>query len=89
MQRSEEDAGFMLDSVDDDEGARLRAELAELRAAVRSEALGEVAGESDDVHSVERAPRVGSSDAIVPADRIRPRVIAAVQRGMRRTVERG
>ena len=37
-------------------------ELAELRATVRSEKLGEVAGEFDDVHSVERALRVGSID---------------------------
>jgi acetyl-CoA carboxylase carboxyltransferase component len=77
-----------LDAADDDERARLRAELAELRATVRSEKLGEVAGEFDDVHSVERALRVGSIDAIIPADRLRPRVIEAVERGMRRTLER-
>jgi hypothetical protein len=78
-----------LDAVDDEGRARLRAELAELRATVRSEKLGEVAGEFDDVHSVERALRVGSIDAIIPADRLRPHVIEAVQRGMRRTLERG
>jgi len=77
-----------LDEVDDEERARLRAELAEVRATVRSEKLGEVAGEFDDVHSVERALRVGSIDAIIPADRLRPEVIEAVQRGMRRTLER-
>jgi acetyl/propionyl-CoA carboxylase alpha subunit/acetyl-CoA carboxylase carboxyltransferase component len=78
-----------LDEVDDDERARLRAELAEVRAAVRSEKLGEVADEFDDVHSVERALRVGSIDAIISADRLRPHVIEAVERGMRRTLERG
>jgi hypothetical protein len=78
-----------LDGVDDDERARLRAELAELRATVRSEKLGEVAGEFDDVHSVERALRVGSIDDIIPPDRLRPRVIEGVQSGMKRTLERG
>jgi len=78
-----------LDQVDDDERARLRAELAEVRATVRSEKLGEVADEFDDVHSVERALHVGSIDAIIPADRLRPHVIEAVERGMERTLERG
>jgi acetyl-CoA carboxylase carboxyltransferase component len=78
-----------LDQVDDDERARVRAELAEVRATVRSEKLGEVAAEFDDVHSVERALRVGSIDAIIPADRLRPHLIEAVQRGMQRTLERG
>ena len=73
------------DQADDGERARLRAELAELRATVRSQKLGEVAGEFDDVHSVERALRVGSIDAIIPADRLRPYIIEAVERGMRRT----
>lgn len=78
-----------LDDVDDDERARLRAELAEVRATVRSEELGEVAAEFDDVHSVERALRVGSIDAIIPADRLRPEVIEVVRRGMRRILEQG
>jgi hypothetical protein len=76
-----------LGQVDGDERARLRAELADVRATVRSEKLGEVAGEFDDVHSVERALRVGSIDAIIPAGRLRPHVIDAVQRGIRRTLE--
>ncbi|MBA3328165.1 MAG: ATP-grasp domain-containing protein [Solirubrobacterales bacterium] len=75
-----------LDGVEDDERARLRAELDEVRAAVRSEKLGEAANEFDDVHSVERALRVGSIDAIIPADRLRPHVIEAVGRGMQRTL---
>ncbi|MBA2439510.1 MAG: ATP-grasp domain-containing protein [Thermoleophilaceae bacterium] len=78
-----------LDQVDDDERARLRVELAEVRATVRSEKLGEVANEFDDVHSVERALRVGSIDAIIPADRLRPLVIEAVDRGIQRTLENG
>ncbi len=74
-----------LAAADDDERARLRPELAELRATVRSRKLGEVADEFDDVHSVQRALRVGSIDAIIPAQRLRPHIIEAVERGMRRS----
>jgi len=77
------------DEADDDERPRLRAELAELRATVRSETLGEVAAEFDRAHSVERALRVGSVDAIIPAHRLRPHIIEAVERGMAQTLERG
>jgi len=73
---------------DDDERARLRAELGDVRATVRSEKLGEVANEFDDVHSVERALHVGSIDAIIPADRLRPHLIEAVERGIQRTMDR-
>jgi hypothetical protein len=55
---------------------------------VRSEKLGEVAAEFDRVHTVERALRVGSIDAIIPAARLRPHLIEALERGMRRTLER-
>jgi acetyl/propionyl-CoA carboxylase alpha subunit/acetyl-CoA carboxylase carboxyltransferase component len=77
------------DEADGDERARLRAELAELRATVRSETLGAVAAEFDSAHSVERALRVGSVDAIIPAARLRPHIIEAVERGMAKTLERG
>ena len=76
-----------IDEADDDERARLRAELAEVRATVRSETLGAVAAEFDSAHSVERALRVGSVDAIIPAARLRPHLIEAVERGMARTLE--
>ena len=39
-----------------------------------------------DVH-IERARDVGSVHSIVPAAELRPRIVAAVERGMRRTVE--
>ena len=78
-----------IEKADDDERARLRPELDEVRAAVRSEALGEMAAEFDRVHSVERALSVGSVDEIIPADRLRPHVIEAVERGMRQTLEQG
>jgi hypothetical protein len=64
--------------------AQLRVEHATLRAAVRSEKLGEVAAEFEAVHDIERARRVGSVHDIVPAAELRPRLIAAVERGMER-----
>jgi acetyl/propionyl-CoA carboxylase alpha subunit/acetyl-CoA carboxylase carboxyltransferase component len=63
--------------------AALATELAELRAAVRSEKLGEVAAEFDGVHSIQRAVAMGSVDAVIPADELRPRLIEAVERGLR------
>jgi acetyl-CoA carboxylase carboxyltransferase component len=77
-----------LDGAEGDERASLRVTLADLRASVRSDKLGEVAGEFDRVHTVERALRVGSIDAIIPAARLRPDLIEALERGMRQTVER-
>jgi acetyl-CoA carboxylase carboxyltransferase component len=70
------------------ERARRREELAELTAVVRLEKLGEVAGEFDRVHSVERARDVGSVDAIIPAAQLRPYLIAAIERGMSRELDR-
>jgi acetyl/propionyl-CoA carboxylase alpha subunit/acetyl-CoA carboxylase carboxyltransferase component len=75
------------DGAEDDERARLRAELVDLRASVRSEKLGEVAAEFDRVHSVERALRTGSIDAIIPAARLRPHLVEAVERGIQRTLQ--
>jgi acetyl/propionyl-CoA carboxylase alpha subunit/acetyl-CoA carboxylase carboxyltransferase component len=71
------------------EAARLRAELVQLRAAVRAEKLGEVAEEFDAEHSVQRAHRVGSVHTIVPAAGLRAYLIEAVRRGMARSVAGG
>ncbi len=70
---------------EEDEAARLRAELASAWPAVHAEKLGQVADEFDRVHSIERAHRVGSVQAIVPPARLRPYLIDAVRRGMQRT----
>lgn len=71
---------------DADEGrqAQIRVEFAELRTTVRSEKLGEVAEEFEQVHNIERARTVGSVDAIIPASELRPSLVGAVERGMRR-----
>jgi acetyl-CoA carboxylase carboxyltransferase component len=65
-----------------------RARLDELTLQVRHQKLGEVAEEFDRVHSVRRARQVGSVDRIIPAAALRPYLVDAVERGMRRTLER-
>jgi acetyl-CoA carboxylase carboxyltransferase component len=61
----------------------LTAELDELRAAVRAEKLGELAVEFDRTHSIERAVEVGSVDRVIRAAEARPRIIEAIERGLR------
>ncbi|MCV2489275.1 ATP-grasp domain-containing protein [Geodermatophilus sp. YIM 151500] len=73
-----------ISSADAVEQAHLRSELATLRTTVRSEKLGEVAAEFEAVHDIERARRTGSVHAIIPAAELRPRLVAAVERGMER-----
>jgi hypothetical protein len=48
---------------------------------VYSEKLGEVAGEFDHVHSVERALRVGALHRIISPAMLRPYLISAVEWG--------
>ncbi len=69
------------------EREKLRAERDELWAEVRSEKLGELAGEFDSIHSVERAVEVGSVDRIIAAAELRPYLVEAVERGMQKTLD--
>ena len=73
-----------LKSAGDGDQARLRSELAELRTSVRSEKLGEVATEFEQVHNIQRAQAVGSVDAIIPARDLRPYLVGAIERGLER-----
>jgi acetyl-CoA carboxylase carboxyltransferase component len=66
------------------ERAALNARLAEIQSAVRAEKLGEVAAEFDRVHSIQRAVEVGSVDAIIKASELRPRIIDAIEAGLKR-----
>ena len=66
------------------ERPRLRAQLADLRTTVRSEKLGEVADEFEQIHNIERALAVGSVHAIISARELRPYLIGAVERGLGR-----
>ena len=58
-----------------------------MRSTIRSEKLGEVAAEFEAVHDIERAQRMGSVHAIIPATELRPRLIDAVERGMARATQ--
>jgi acetyl-CoA carboxylase carboxyltransferase component len=71
-------------AADDVQRAHLRVELETLRASVRSEKLGEVAAEFEAIHDIGRARQMGSVHDIIPAAELRPRLIAAVERGMER-----
>ncbi|MBO0802909.1 MAG: ATP-grasp domain-containing protein [Nocardiopsaceae bacterium] len=61
----------------------LSAKLAEVTATVRAEKLGEVATEFDRIHSVQRAVEVGSVDEIISVPQLRPKLVAAIERGLR------
>ena len=76
-----------LGDVGENERGRLAGELAETRSAVRSEKLGEVATDFDQLHSIERAREVGSVHTIIPANQLRPYLIQAVERGILRDAE--
>ena len=69
-----------------DEASALRAKLVSAWPTVHAEKLGQLADEFDSVHSIERARELGSVHVIVPAARLRPYLIDAVQRGMARTL---
>ncbi|WP_033289661.1 biotin carboxylase N-terminal domain-containing protein [Amycolatopsis jejuensis] len=66
------------------ERAACAAELAEVKTTVRAEKVGEVAAEFDRVHSIQRAVEVGSVDAIVSVAQLRPRIIEAIEHGLKR-----
>ncbi|MBB2940751.1 acetyl/propionyl-CoA carboxylase alpha subunit/acetyl-CoA carboxylase carboxyltransferase component [Actinoplanes lutulentus] len=65
------------------ERSALLAELDGLRSSVRAEKLNEVAAEFDRVHSIQRAVEVGSVDAVIEAAELRPRIIEAIESGLR------
>ncbi|WP_353510766.1 carboxyl transferase domain-containing protein [Intrasporangium sp.] len=76
--------GARVDAAEGVERAHLATDLAELRATVRAEKLGEVAAHFDTVHSIHRAVEVGSVDEVIGAPDLRPRIIAALEAGLAR-----
>jgi len=88
-QRLKEAESALAAEQDEAERSQLRVQLADLRAAVRSDKLGEVAAEFEQIHNIERAREVGSVHTIVPAAQLRSYLIEAVERGMARTSEVG
>ena len=67
------------------EAGRLRGELSSLLETVRSEKMGELAAKFDSIHSIQRAVEVGSVSSIVAAGDLRPYLIDAIERGMKKT----
>ena len=74
--------------ADGDERGQLHGERDDLLSDVRSQKLREFAAEFDTIHSIERAVEVGSVERIVKPSELRPYLIDAVERGMRRTLDR-
>ncbi len=68
------------------DAARLRAELEQIRPTVLAEKQAEVADKFDQIHNIERAKAVGSVDAIISPGELRPYLIGAVERGIRRAM---
>jgi acetyl-CoA carboxylase carboxyltransferase component len=66
---------------------RLRTQWDELFKVIHSEKLGEVAGEFDRVHSVQRALKVAALHHILPPANLRPYLIDALERGTAREME--
>ncbi|MGK3206027.1 biotin carboxylase N-terminal domain-containing protein [Amycolatopsis sp. MEPSY49] len=63
--------------------AALSAQLAEVQSSVRAEKVSEIAAEFDKVHSIQRAVEVGSVDAIISTAELRPRIIEAIEHGLK------
>ena len=87
--RTATDAGVVeleaqISRTDGAERASLVTDLAQFRATVRVQKLGEVAAEFDGIHSIERAVKVGSVDAVIRASELRPRLVEAVEHGLAR-----
>jgi acetyl-CoA carboxylase carboxyltransferase component len=88
--RADERIAMLDEQIAGAEGAerqRLRAERAGLWTDVLAQKRKEFADRFDATHSVERAVRMGSVSSIVEPARLRPFLIEAVERGMRRAVE--
>jgi hypothetical protein len=73
-----------IEAADGAERQRLRAERAVLLETVRNEKMGELAAKFDRIHSIERAVDVGSVSGIVAAEALRPYLVDAIERGMRK-----
>ena len=68
--------------ADGAEKGRLRSQWNALYKVVYSEKLGEMAGEFDRVHSVQRALRVGALNRIIEPCKLRPYLVDSLERGI-------
>jgi acetyl/propionyl-CoA carboxylase alpha subunit/acetyl-CoA carboxylase carboxyltransferase component len=73
-----------MEAAEGSDRALLRAQYDQLFKAVQSEKRMELADTFDSVHSVQRAMDVGSIDYVIPVAKLRPYLIEAVERGMKR-----
>ncbi len=73
-----------IEAADGAERQKLRTERAVLLDTVRNEKMGELAAKFDSIHSIERAVEVGSVKSIVAAGSLRPYLVDAIERGMRK-----
>ncbi|MFT4288726.1 carboxyl transferase domain-containing protein [Nocardioides sp.] len=64
------------------ERGALLVELDDLRAQLRADKIAEVAAEFDGIHDIHRAVTVGSVDEVIAAAELRPKIIAAIARGL-------
>jgi len=62
------------------------ARLGHARASANADHLAQLAREYDGIHTIERARQVGSVHRIIPPARLRPELIASVERGIARTL---
>jgi len=76
-----------IEATEGAERQRLRAERASLFETVRAEKMGELAAKFDSIHSIQRAVEVGSVSGIVAPETLRPYLVEAIERGMRKTAE--
>jgi len=70
------------DTAVDDAVRAVRRARAERRTEVGAQKIAELASEFDGVHDIHRAVRVGSVDAVIEARRMRPEIIAAIERSL-------
>jgi acetyl-CoA carboxylase carboxyltransferase component len=88
--RKDERLQALMQAIAQAEGAekgKLRAQYDERFKIVYSEKLGDVAEEFDNVHSVERALKVGALCGIIPPATLRPYLIQAVERAEKKEDE--
>jgi acetyl/propionyl-CoA carboxylase alpha subunit/acetyl-CoA carboxylase carboxyltransferase component len=78
------EAAALAAAAGEGERRKLQAALRDLTVAVRAEKIGEVATEFEEIHNIERAQKMGSVDAIITAQDLRPYLVDALERGMAR-----
>src|SRR5207253_2328937 len=82
------EAAGQLASAGEAERRKLQAHLRDLTITARAEKIGEVAAEFEAIHDIERAQKMGSVDAIIAPQDLRPYLVDALERGIARELQR-